>query len=331
MHLGHPMIFSNKDRNRAYNFIYSKFHAKFGSIKANKLNHAGRLQYIKSVLSSIPVYYMSTVLFSKTFIAKINAIIRKFWWAGIQDENPTNPIAFRSWDDICKPTNQGGLGIRDMELINKSLIIHTTWSVITNKNPILSNVLKAKYYPNSSFWTATDTGPRSVFWSSVLQVRHHLYDNSTIQIHAGNSSIWSSPWIPNWNSIHDNLLLPVTNNPLPSSVSDLRMQGTQTWNQDILTTTFTPQFVQTFNNIQLVPSTEPDILRWTPATNGRCTSKATYTYLQQQQNHSLPSIGSRAISSHTHTILNKIWKAKTIPPSPQNFCLAPFSSCLTNC
>jgi hypothetical protein len=151
MHLGHPMIFSHKDRNRAYNFIYSKFHAKFGSIKANKLNHAGRLQYIKSVLSSIPVYYMSTVLFSKTFIAKINAIIRKFWWAGIQDENPTNPIAFRSWDDICKPTSQGGLGIRDMELINKILLIHTTWKIVNNINPILSNFLKAKYYPASTF------------------------------------------------------------------------------------------------------------------------------------------------------------------------------------
>jgi hypothetical protein len=276
------MIFSNKDRNRAYNFIYSKFHAKFGSIKANKLNHAGRLQYIKSVLSSTPVYYMSTVLFSKTFIAKINAIIRKFWWAGIQEENPTNPIAFRSWDDICKPINQGGLSIRDMELINKSLLIHTTWNIITNKNPILSNVLKAKYYPNSTFWTATATGPRSVFWSSVLQVRHHLHDNSIIQIHAENSSIWSSPWVPGWNSIHDNLLLPVTNNPLPSFVSDLWLQDTQDWNQAILNTTFTPQFVQTINNIHLVPSTEPDVLRWIPATNGRCTSKSTYIYLQQQ-------------------------------------------------
>jgi hypothetical protein len=229
MHLGHPMIFSHKDRNRAYNFIYSKFHAKFGTIKANKLNHADRLQYIKSVLSSIPVYYMSTVLFSKTIIAKINAIIRKFWWAGIQDENPTNPIA--------------------LELINKSLLIHTTWNIINNKNPILSNVLEAKYDPTSTFWTATATGPCSVFWSSVLQVRHHLHDNFTRQIHAENSSIWSSPWVPGWNSIHDNLLLPVTNNPLPSFVSDLWLQDTQEWNQDILNTTFTPHFVQTINNI----------------------------------------------------------------------------------
>jgi hypothetical protein len=54
------MIFSHKD---TYNFIYSKFHAKFGTVKANKLNHADRLQYIKYVLSSILIYYMSTVLF----------------------------------------------------------------------------------------------------------------------------------------------------------------------------------------------------------------------------------------------------------------------------
>jgi len=80
MHLGHPMIFSHRDKNKAYNFIYNKFLAKFGTLKANKLNHAGRLQYIKSVLASIPIYYMSTVLFSKTFITNINTILRRFWW-----------------------------------------------------------------------------------------------------------------------------------------------------------------------------------------------------------------------------------------------------------
>jgi hypothetical protein len=70
---------------KAYNFIYSKFYAKFATLKANKLNHVGRLQYITSVLSSVPVYYMSTVLFSKTFINKIHPIIRNFlvgWCSG---------------------------------------------------------------------------------------------------------------------------------------------------------------------------------------------------------------------------------------------------------
>jgi hypothetical protein len=150
---------------------------------------------------------MSTVLFSKTFINKIHSIIRKFWWAGVQAENPTNPIAFRSWDDISKPKNQGGLGIRDMELINKSLLIHTAWNIVMDKNPFLSNIMKAKYYPNSSFWTSPTSRPKSVFWSSVLQIKHHLSENSIIQIHAGNSSIWSSPWMSSWSNIHDHILL----------------------------------------------------------------------------------------------------------------------------
>jgi hypothetical protein len=59
VHLGHPMIFNHRDRNKAYEFIINKFRAKLTTVKANKLNHSRRLTYIKSVLASIPVYYMS--------------------------------------------------------------------------------------------------------------------------------------------------------------------------------------------------------------------------------------------------------------------------------
>jgi hypothetical protein len=42
--------------------------AKITTIKANKLNHAGRLTYINSLLASIPIYYLSIVLFSKSLL-----------------------------------------------------------------------------------------------------------------------------------------------------------------------------------------------------------------------------------------------------------------------
>lgn len=94
---------------------------------------------------------MSTVLFSKTFVGKITAIIRRFWWTGVQEDGATSPIAYRSWDDIYQPKENGGLGIRDLHTVNKSLLIHAAWNVATLKNPMLSAVLKAKYYPHSSF------------------------------------------------------------------------------------------------------------------------------------------------------------------------------------
>jgi hypothetical protein len=117
MHLGHLIIFNHNDGNKSYEFILNKFRAKLTTVKANKLNHAGRLTYIKSVLASILVY-MSTVLFSKTFVGKINAIIRRFWWARVQDDNPTSPIAFRSWEDICQPEE-----MVDLELGTSTLSI----------------------------------------------------------------------------------------------------------------------------------------------------------------------------------------------------------------
>jgi hypothetical protein len=162
-----------------------------------------------------------------------------------------------------------------MELINKSLLINTAWNVITDKNSFLSNILKAKYYPNSSFWTATSAGPRSVFWSPVLQIKPLLEENSIIQIHAGNSSIWSTPWMPSWSTIHDDILFPITNSPLPAKIPDLWLQDIRTWNQDLLSTTFSQQAVQLITNTPIVQSPDPDILRWKSSPNGQCSSQST--------------------------------------------------------
>jgi hypothetical protein len=50
---------------------------------------------------------MSTVLFSKTYLEKINPIIRRFWWVGVQEEHSTTPITYCSWDDIVNPKLRG--------------------------------------------------------------------------------------------------------------------------------------------------------------------------------------------------------------------------------
>jgi hypothetical protein len=55
-----------------------------------------------------------------------------------------------------------------------------------------------------------------------------------------------------WHTIHEDILLPVINTPLPAKISDLWLQGTTHWNQDLLSTTFTPQAVQTIINTPIV-------------------------------------------------------------------------------
>jgi hypothetical protein len=103
IHIGHPLIIPGKNRNDAYNFVIDKFKTKLSTYKADQLSHAARLELIKSVFSSIPVYYMSNILFSKIFIAKLTAIIRNFWWTGIRKDSNSRSLCLRAWKDICMP------------------------------------------------------------------------------------------------------------------------------------------------------------------------------------------------------------------------------------
>jgi hypothetical protein len=206
-----------------------------------------------------------------------------------------------------------------MELINKSLLIHSAWNIATNKDPLLTSIMKSKYFPDSSFWTAPSNMPRSVFWSSVLQVKHYLNENTTMQINQGNSSIWFTPWMDHWSTIHDSLIMPITNLPLPANISDLWLQGTKEWSHQFLSTTFEPQVVQAISALQVHQSQQEDILRWKPAQNGKCSSKSAYNHLHNLQEHTLPQQGARSISSSTLCILAKVWKGKTIPPFLKTF------------
>ena len=164
--------------------------------------------YINSVLTSIPIYYIN-ILFPKEFLEKITSIIKNFWWKGNQQVGMMKPICFRAWEDICQPKHLGGLGIKNISTVNKSLVTHSAWMVAAQKDSFLSNVLKAKYHPHTSFWKAPSTGSRSVFWSSIQAVKLYINANCTYQLHGGSINIWSEPWYPIWDSIHTILTCPL--------------------------------------------------------------------------------------------------------------------------
>jgi hypothetical protein len=163
--------------------------------------------------------------------------------------------------------------------VNKSLLTQVAWNIVTNKNHFLSSMFKAKYY-HDSFFDCQTNGPRSVFWSSVLQVKKDLCANSTYQLHAGNTSIWSTPWCPLWDTIHDHMHLPVTTLPLSATVSQLWVSNSRSWNINLIASIFDNQAVQAITNINPVNSDQQDILRWIPSKNGQCSTK---NYLQAPQ------------------------------------------------
>jgi hypothetical protein len=189
IHLEHPLILPAKDRSVAYNFIYDTFRSKLNAYQANRMSHAARLTLIKSVFASIHVYYMSNILFSKKFLSKLTATIRSFWWSGIKDEPNTKSLCLRAWADICTPKEDGGLGIRNIQVINQRLILSAAWRLAKDHTNHLALILRSKYHPDTSIWKAKANKPKSAFSAAILKVQPLLKSAAFYQIIDDNSSI----------------------------------------------------------------------------------------------------------------------------------------------
>jgi hypothetical protein len=79
----------------------------------------GRIVLINAVLSSILIFYLSYMKMPAKVWKEVVKIQRSFLWGGVSLKRR---ICWVKWVDICKPKKEGGLGIRDLRLVNLSLL-----------------------------------------------------------------------------------------------------------------------------------------------------------------------------------------------------------------
>jgi hypothetical protein len=88
---------------------------------ARFLGYGGRLEFVKSVLSTLPTFFMCSLKLQKTIINICNRAQRHFLWAMEEDSSSSNALA--AWSMVCRPKCHGGLGILNLELQNKALLL----------------------------------------------------------------------------------------------------------------------------------------------------------------------------------------------------------------
>jgi len=88
--------------------------------KASQLNKAGRLVFVRVVLTAAPIYLLIAMDFPKWFFKAID----KRWgflWKGHEQANGGNCLV--AWQKVQRPLEYGGLGIHNLELLGWALRI----------------------------------------------------------------------------------------------------------------------------------------------------------------------------------------------------------------
>ena len=108
----------------AWNPILQKIQRKLMTWKAKTLPRAGRLVLIKSVLNSLPLYYLSLFKMSKAVTYRIIQIQRRFLWVG---DKAGAFSALVKWEVVQLPKSRGRLGVGDILMKNARPLFKWWW------------------------------------------------------------------------------------------------------------------------------------------------------------------------------------------------------------
>jgi hypothetical protein len=159
-YLGILMHFE-KLNNADWKVIEDKIEKRLSCWKAKMLSYGGRLILINSVLSSLALFMLSFYEVPKGILHKLDFYRSRFFWQG---DNHKKKYRLTKWSIICRPKEQGGVGILDLEKQNKSLL--SKWLfILINKDGAWQQLIRNKYLRDRSITQVTKRPDDSQFWT----------------------------------------------------------------------------------------------------------------------------------------------------------------------
>ncbi|KAL2228518.1 UNVERIFIED_CONTAM: hypothetical protein Sindi_1831500 [Sesamum indicum] len=155
------------------------------------LSYAGRVQIIKSVLLSLSLYWASTFILPKKVTNEIEKRLRTFLWKGTTNSG----YAKVAWKDLCRPKDEGGLGFKDISILNRAFMTKKLCDIIRcDRTSVWVKWLYQGRLRDTSIWTIREHGG-SWGWQKILRLRVFLRPMVDYQIGDGRKFyLWQDPW-----------------------------------------------------------------------------------------------------------------------------------------
>lgn len=162
---------------------------------------------------------------------------------------------------------------------NLSMLSKQGWKLINETNPLVSAIMKVKYYPRTSFLQAEMGRNRSYAWRSMMEAMEVVKAGTRIKIGNGlSTNIWSVPWLPN---VKNGFL----STAIPNQFCDVLVNGFMNseehkWDMDVIDDVCNSSDIELIKHIPIPIVDTPDLWFWQFDDSGKFTIKSCYRWIQ---------------------------------------------------
>ncbi|KAG7547654.1 Ribonuclease H domain [Arabidopsis suecica] len=305
-YLGLPECFSGS-KVEMLGYIKDRLKSKLSGWFSRSLSLGGKEILLKSVALAMPVFAMSCFKLPKTTCDNLSSAMAAFWWSAYEDKRK---IHWLSWDKLCLPKHLGGLGFRDIQLFNQSLLAKQAWRLIQYPDCIFSRFIKSRYFPNSDFLDACLGGRPSFGWRSIIHGRDLLIKGLIKNIGNGASIC---VWVDRWLNDDDGMRAPWIKNTFINP--DLRVKelidvSRRDWDLQKLNFHFFPEDVNRIRLLKPVVSVD-DFWSWKFNKSGDYSVKSGFWLAMETFKASSLQVAS--VQPSLNPLKEQVWKLQTDP------------------
>ncbi|GAU18134.1 hypothetical protein TSUD_248350 [Trifolium subterraneum] len=201
IYLGLP-VGANPRRLVTWNPVIEVLQKRLASWKNKYVSLGGRVVLLNSVLAAIPIFYLSLFKMPVGVWKKIVNLQRRFLWGGVAG---SSKIPWVNWRDVCRPKKEGGLGVKDLRIMNISLLAKWKWRLLSEGKSIWKNVLEDRYRGGESgvgwmskVWVSSKASP---WWNDLMTMgvvagEDRLHGIFFKKIgNGGDTRFWHDSWV----------------------------------------------------------------------------------------------------------------------------------------
>jgi hypothetical protein len=179
--------------------LLDRINGRISSWLSRNLSYAGRLQLLSSVLYGLQVYWTRIFILPKKIIKAIEQKFNRFLWNGKDVEVAKAKVA---WDDVCYPKKEGGLGLKRLEVWNKTSMLRHIWSIFAKSGSLLVAWIKDNFLKHKSLWSVGISQNCSWCLRKILNLRDIAKGFLRFEVGDGEKI---HLWLDSWHS--DGILL----------------------------------------------------------------------------------------------------------------------------